>query len=206
MRHWLVNLYPVKDELGQVQLVAAAFSEVTKSRDVELKLGRIKDKFRAGDQVERAHLGEEFSELSAQTFEVVGRSVALLKTSMSLRSYVSEIQLEAGLERLDLSLSVVRPQEKPQESEPTPRGSEEELTSPAEAPAVDEVSAGGPSFRERQVLRHLADGKSNKEIGAVLHISTRTVESYRARIMCRLDLHSTAALVRYAIREKIIEA
>jgi DNA-binding NarL/FixJ family response regulator len=52
----------------------------------------------------------------------------------------------------------------------------------------------------------LADGKSNKEIGFLLEISTRTVECYRARIMTKLDLHSTAALVRYAIRHHIIEA
>jgi DNA-binding NarL/FixJ family response regulator len=52
----------------------------------------------------------------------------------------------------------------------------------------------------------LADGKSNKEIGIVLDISARTVECYRARIMLKLDLHSTAALVRYAIRNNIVDA
>ena len=56
------------------------------------------------------------------------------------------------------------------------------------------------------MLRFLADGKSNKEIGFILEISTRTVECYRARIMIKLDLHSTAALVRYAIRHHSIEA
>ena len=205
-RHWLVNFYPVKNELGQVQLVAAAFSEVTKSRDVELKLGRIRNKFRSGVLIERAVLGEEFSELSEQTFEVVGRSVELLKTSISLRSYVSEIQLETGLERLALTLAVSRPQEAPLNPELSPVNPEADLASHVGAQVESEMLTGGPSFRERQVLRHLADGKSNKEIGDVLEISTRTVESYRARIMIKLDLHSTAALVRYAIREKIIEA
>lgn len=68
------------------------------------------------------------------------------------------------------------------------------------------LSACSPSPREREVLHFLADGKSNKEIGSILDISTRTVECYRARIMLKLDLHSTAALVRYAIRNKIVEA
>jgi len=67
-------------------------------------------------------------------------------------------------------------------------------------------AAGSPSPRERQILHYLSDGKSNKEIGSILDISTRTVECYRARIMLKLDLHSTAALVRYAIRNKIVEA
>lgn len=69
-----------------------------------------------------------------------------------------------------------------------------------------ELSACCPSPREREVLRFLADGKSNKEIGSILDISKRTVECYRARIMFKLDLHSTAALVRYAVRNKIVEA
>ena len=207
--HWLVNFYPIKDELGQVRLVAIAFSEVTKSRGVELKLGRIQNKFRSDVLREPATLGEEFSELSAQTFELVGRSVELLKNSMSLRSYVSEIQLEAGLERLALSLTVGRHEEPVLPPAPSPPESDDEQSSQSplrESPEESELPVGGPSFRERQVLRHLADGKSNKEIGVALDISTRTVESYRARIMIKLDLHSTAALVRYAIREKIVEA
>jgi DNA-binding NarL/FixJ family response regulator len=64
---------------------------------------------------------------------------------------------------------------------------------------------GCPSPRERQVLRFLADGKSSKEIGFILDISTRTVECYRAGIMLKLEVHSAAALVRCAIRNNIVE-
>src|SRR5262245_33907807 len=60
--------------------------------------------------------------------------------------------------------------------------------------------------REREVLRLLADGKSNKEIGVLLKISTRTVETHRARVMRKLGLHSMNQLVRYAIRHRIISA
>ena len=66
--------------------------------------------------------------------------------------------------------------------------------------------SGRPSPRERQVLRFLADGKSSKEIASILDISTRTVECYRARVMHKLGLHSAAALVRYAVRNNIVEA
>jgi len=69
-----------------------------------------------------------------------------------------------------------------------------------------ERAVGSPSLRERQVLCLLADGKSNKEIAVALCLATRTVETYRARIMLKLNLHSTAALVRYAIRHKFVEA
>jgi DNA-binding NarL/FixJ family response regulator len=59
--------------------------------------------------------------------------------------------------------------------------------------------------REGEVLRQLADGKTNKEIGAQLMISERTVETHRARLMRKLDLHSMNQLVRYAIRHQIIK-
>jgi DNA-binding CsgD family transcriptional regulator len=200
--HWLVNFYPVKDELGQVRLVATVFSEVTKRRSVESLLRRIRDK-RPGDAVDEPTLpGEGFTDLSERAFELVKHSADLLKSSMSLRSQVSEMRLQTGLWRLALSL-IVSPS---QELALSPAESSVGVTAPESTPDENELLSGGPSFRERQVLRYLADGKSNKEIGVALNISTRTVEFYRARIMVKLNLHSTAALVRYAVRQKIVEA
>jgi DNA-binding NarL/FixJ family response regulator len=60
--------------------------------------------------------------------------------------------------------------------------------------------------REVQVIRHLAEGKSNKEIAAELGITIRTVETHRAKIMLKLGLHSLAELIHYAIRTKIVPA
>jgi DNA-binding NarL/FixJ family response regulator len=60
--------------------------------------------------------------------------------------------------------------------------------------------------RQTEVLQLLAEGKSNKEIGATLGVTTKTAETHRAQIMTRLDLHSKSELVRYAIRNRIIEA
>jgi DNA-binding NarL/FixJ family response regulator len=62
------------------------------------------------------------------------------------------------------------------------------------------------SAREREVLQLLAEGKSNKEIGIALRISTKTAETHRARLMAKLHVHSIAELVRYAIRNQIVEA
>jgi DNA-binding NarL/FixJ family response regulator len=61
------------------------------------------------------------------------------------------------------------------------------------------------SPREHAVLQLLADGKNNKEVGAVLGISVRTAEAYRARMMNKVEVHSLAQLVRFAVRNKIIE-
>ena len=60
--------------------------------------------------------------------------------------------------------------------------------------------------REHEVLIHLAEGRSNEEIAAALVISPKTVARHRENIMHKLNLHSRAELVRYAIRKGIIKA
>jgi PAS domain S-box-containing protein len=62
------------------------------------------------------------------------------------------------------------------------------------------VSAIPLTPREQQVLVLIADGKSTKEIAAVLGISYKTADSHRSRILEKLDVHETASMVRYAIR------
>ena len=58
--------------------------------------------------------------------------------------------------------------------------------------------------RERQVLQLVAEGRTSKEIAALLGLSVKTAESYRARLMEKLDIHETASLVRYAIRQGLV--
>lgn len=63
-----------------------------------------------------------------------------------------------------------------------------------------------PTTREREIIQLLAEGSSNKEVADKLGISVKTVETHRAAIMRKLGLHSIGELVRYAIRNHIIEA
>lgn len=58
--------------------------------------------------------------------------------------------------------------------------------------------------REREVVQLLAEGKSNKEVAAILGISAKTTETHRANIMLKLNLHSITELVHYAIRNEMI--
>jgi len=58
--------------------------------------------------------------------------------------------------------------------------------------------------REREILQLLAEGKSNKEVASLLGIAVNTAEAHRANIMLKLDFHSLAELVLYAIRNQII--
>ncbi len=59
--------------------------------------------------------------------------------------------------------------------------------------------------REQEVLRLVAEGKTAKEIAAVLFISRRTVENYKNTLLKKLNLHKTSDLIKYAIRHKIVE-
>lgn len=75
--------------------------------------------------------------------------------------------------------------------------------------------AGGPrgvpepgqrlTTREREIVQLIAEGKSNKEVAETLSISVRTAETHRASLLRKLNLDSVASLVRYAIRNKLIE-
>ncbi len=83
----------------------------------------------------------------------------------------------------------------------------------AQKALADSVRTGGASEsalarltgREREVLAAVARGLTTKEIAAAQNISTRTVESHRANLMRKLDLHSVALLTQFAIREGLIE-
>jgi DNA-binding NarL/FixJ family response regulator len=62
------------------------------------------------------------------------------------------------------------------------------------------------TVREKQVVQLIAEGNTSKEVARLLHVSVKTAESHRSRIMAKLDIHNTADLVRYAIRQGIIQA
>ena len=70
----------------------------------------------------------------------------------------------------------------------------------------DTVIRNRLTAREREIVQLLAEGKSSKEVALSLGISVKTAETHRANIMRKLELHSVSELVRYAVRNQIIEA
>jgi DNA-binding NarL/FixJ family response regulator len=94
-------------------------------------------------------------------------------------------------------------------SEKAPAGREQDparTTSAKAGASIRRTPFSALTPREREVLQLLAEGRSNKEIGVALGITTKTAETHRARILAKLDLHSMSELVRYAIRNQVIEA
>jgi DNA-binding NarL/FixJ family response regulator len=69
-----------------------------------------------------------------------------------------------------------------------------------------EIAKGRLTPRQREIVQLLAEGKSSKEVAVALGLSVKTAETHRANIMRRLDCHSVSELVRYAVKNQIIEA
>src|SRR4029077_20526511 len=60
--------------------------------------------------------------------------------------------------------------------------------------------------REREIIQMIAEGKSSKEVASLLGISVKTAETHRANVMRKLEIHSISQLVRYAVRNQIVQA
>ena len=75
------------------------------------------------------------------------------------------------------------------------------------SPRSEEARVVGEQLtaREREILQLLAEGKSNKQVAALLGIRVKTVETHRTNLMGKLQLHSISDIVHYAVRNKIIE-
>jgi len=91
----------------------------------------------------------------------------------------------------------------------TPRAAEILLSGFSDARTGAAVESGPRERltpREREIVQLLAEGNSSKEVAVALGISVKTAETHRANIMRKLELHSVSELVRYAVKNQIIEA
>jgi DNA-binding NarL/FixJ family response regulator len=74
------------------------------------------------------------------------------------------------------------------------------------SPGTADVEVAHLSPRERHIVQLLAEGKSNKDVARMLDISVKTVETHRSNIMRKMGFASLSDLVRYAVRNRIVEA
>ena len=88
----------------------------------------------------------------------------------------------------------------------TPRVAKEAIESWVQAPGQREAPSASLTSRQREILQLVAEGKSAKEIAAILNISPRTVEFHKYRIMEVLGLRTTAELTQYALKHGIVSA
>jgi PAS domain S-box-containing protein len=182
--HWLESFSPIRDAKGNVTQVIAVILEITKRQNLERSLNHLvgsllQVRTTMKDDLELNRITgvrpNEQAELLTQAVELASRCLKEVQVLCQGPRYQTSVQL-APVERLE-----------------------------ARDCAPNEVCARALSPRERGVLRLLADGKNNKEVGVLLGISQRTAECYRARLMNKVEIHSLAHLVRFALRNKIIE-
>lgn len=88
----------------------------------------------------------------------------------------------------------------------SPRVSRQVVQSYVQPPAAPESGLEALSPRQTEILKAIAGGRSTKQIAYDLGLSVKTIETHRAQIMDRLDIHDVAGLVRFAVRVKLVSA
>jgi len=196
--HWNESYFPIKNHSGGVEQVGVVVFELTKRKELEAALLRLSDKLAHMTAALRINPGaHEFSGLGCTGLADVSAGPAGLLESCFLESRaVLRLLYDSPPFGAVRDLRISR------------SGQAERGHDLASGQAIaDEPKCPSPlSSREREVIALLAIGKTNREIGSKLLISTRTVESHRARIMLKLDLHSLSDLVLYAVRNQLIQA
>jgi len=195
--HWIENYYPIRAASGKVLEVGVIVLEVTERKNVEQSIDHVTTNLRRATKALQArrdicHRANEQAALSAAPLEL-------------LEQCMSEMRIVSELLRPKLRLGAVRHQQVLFQAGVEQGSTRENGLSPLGSDSLmNEPHARCLSHREHQVVQHLAMGKTNKEIAAILNLSVRTVETYRARVMLKLGLRSFAELVRYALRNNII--
>jgi len=195
--HWVETYLPIRDLENRVTQVAAFVVELTRLRNLDVSLNHLIGNLQhvsAGLKTESQFLAT-IGRSSDGTAGLLPRAVGLIEDCIEYAKSITggpQRYVSAGVPGLQLDSDRVR------------------------RIAVNKADGGihvsGEQWRqmlsqrEHQVLKLLADCKSNKDIADELHISVRTAETYRARVMMKLDLRSMGHLIRFAVQNKIIKA
>lgn len=118
---------------------------------------------------------------------------------MGAKGYMLKDAIELDLTRAVIALAEGHAYMSPGISSLVIEGLKSGLLSDARQDAYERLS-----LREKEVLQLIAEGKSNKEVAALLDISVNTVAVHRARVMDVLDIHRTAELVLYAVKKGLV--
>lgn len=195
--HWIENYFPIRTGSGKVVRVGAIVLEVTRRKKVEQSLNRLTNTLRRATKALQTR---------GDIRRRMNRSALLSAVPLELLEVcMSEARIVSEMLRPQLRLEAVQHQQIVFQREVEQVIAQENRLSLLDSQfPMSELRIPCLSQRERQVVQHLAMGKSNKEMAAILNLSVRTVETYRARVMLKLGFCSVAELVRYALRNNII--
>jgi DNA-binding CsgD family transcriptional regulator len=186
--HWVETYLPILDVENRVTQVAAFVVELTGFKNFEVSLNHIIGNLlhvSAGLNTElqffvtSGHSSDGSAGLLPRAIQLIDDCIGYARSISGLsRRYISADvpNMQAGVNKADTSIKI-----------------------------AGEDWRRMLSGREHEVLKLLADCKSNKEIASEMNISVRTAETYRARVMMKLELPSIGHLVRFAVRNNIIK-
>jgi DNA-binding CsgD family transcriptional regulator len=198
--HWLESLFPIPDVKGRVAHVAAVVLEITEKQNLERSLNHMMGNLLCLLATLKTH-AECYGRMRGSCDE---RSEFLTRTIELAQLCLADVRAIYKIPRLDSPIDASQTSQLDIDYLGPHSGTS---TSGIDKCGRNEVDCAHKlSPRERIVLQLLATGKSNKEVGATLGISVRTAECYRARLIKKLELRSLADLVRFAVRNKIVEA
>ncbi|MGB7729523.1 MAG: LuxR C-terminal-related transcriptional regulator [Candidatus Acidiferrum sp.] len=204
-RHWIADFFPLRDPSRGIHWIGTTLCEAPRKTHLRQKLYHVSGRNLSNDHAAEFHSAP--TEEIAETCEpVLRRSLDLLDRSMALRRQISEMRLAASLHRRSRPVIWVKPIGPYLQVASVSLDPSEQNPATNESSTDEELSTDLLSARELQVVRLLAEGNSNKQIAVTLDLSTRTIETYRARLMIKLDLHSLGELIRYAVRHLLIQA
>jgi DNA-binding CsgD family transcriptional regulator len=198
--HWIENYFPIHDSNGGVKQVGVLVVEITELRKLENSIVTLMGNV-PRTRSELTYLGKPYGlekesiEWWRGSIETVERSVLdILKNPHALRppAQMSDIGGVVTQQRVRL----------PHAHSGFPN---ERFGNNLGSRLSGNDRATPLSPREIEIVQLLAGGKSNKEISAALRISVKTVESHRARILLKLNIHSASDLVLYAVRRGIVK-
>jgi DNA-binding CsgD family transcriptional regulator len=178
--YWILNYFPIKDAAGGVILVGKVAVEITDQKKVQQSLRSVTDNL-----IRNLLLTARDSDVLLR--QIMGGSLRQVPSSGANRN-------RFAVRGLSNPPSVCSLDAMPPVSE---SGSEPDANAKLRAVAL--------TAKEREVVKLLVKGNGNKGTAAILHISVKTVEAHRERIMLKLGLHSTKELMRHAISEKIVD-
>ncbi|MGB2670861.1 MAG: helix-turn-helix transcriptional regulator [Candidatus Acidiferrum sp.] len=198
--HWLESIFPIPDVKGRVTQVAVVVLEITEKKNLERSLNHMMGNLLCllADLKTRAQCQGRRRGSSGGRSELFRRAIELAELC------VADAQEMCKIPQLDSPIDACQ----------TPRVNIDELR-PLSGTSISGIDKSGRhkfgcarklSAREHSVLQLLANGNSNKAVAAALGISARTAECYRARLMTKVKLRSLAELVRFAVRNQIIQA
>lgn len=185
VNHWLFNLLPIKDHVDGHLQVAAITVETSHHK-------RIEEYFLV--------LMSDMSWIREQ----ISKDPAVLQNRRQLLLPIEETSLlETVSEEVRTVSAMLQGNVGSNKGGPMPAGhSEAAIQGASSSLEVQKLATLSP--REREVLCLVAASKGNKEIATILNIEARTVDTYRARLMLKLDLHSTTDVVLYAVRHHLV--